>query len=51
MPGAVILATASYDHTIRFWEAHTGKYKLALQHQDSVWYKYGLINNLNPFQA
>jgi G protein beta subunit-like protein len=35
MPGAVILATASYDHTIRFWEAHTGKYKLALQHQDS----------------
>lgn len=49
MPGAVILATASYDHTIRFWEAHTGKYKLALQHQESVRYNYGIIVILNRF--
>jgi G protein beta subunit-like protein len=36
MPGSVILATASYDHTIRFWEAHTGKCKAFVQHPESV---------------
>jgi G protein beta subunit-like protein len=35
MPGTVILATASYDHTIRFWEAHTGKCKAIVQHPES----------------
>jgi len=31
----VILATAGYDHTIKFWRAHTGKCVRTLQHADS----------------
>ncbi|XP_033630414.1 target of rapamycin complex subunit lst8-like [Asterias rubens] len=31
----VILATAGYDHTIRFWQAHTGICHRTVQHQDS----------------
>lgn len=31
----VILATAGYDHTIKFWQAHTGKCIRTLQHADS----------------
>ena len=31
----VILATAGYDHTIKFWQAHTGKCVRTLQHADS----------------
>ncbi len=31
----VILATAGYDHTIKFWQAHTGACVLTLQHPDS----------------
>ena len=32
----VLLATASYDHTIRFWQAHSGICHRTVQHQDSV---------------
>ena len=28
----VILATAGYDHSIKFWQAHTGACLLTLQH-------------------
>lgn len=31
----VILATAGYDHCIKFWTAHTGKCLATLQHPDS----------------
>jgi len=31
----VVLATAGYDHTIKFWQAHTGKCIRTLQHADS----------------
>ncbi|CAH1794585.1 unnamed protein product, partial [Owenia fusiformis] len=31
----VILATAGYDHTIRFWQAHSGICKRTVQHPDS----------------
>lgn len=32
----VILATASYDHTIRFWEAKSGRCYRTIQYPDSV---------------
>lgn len=32
----VILATAGYDHTIRFWDATTSTCYRTLQHADSV---------------
>ncbi|ELU05495.1 hypothetical protein CAPTEDRAFT_165576 [Capitella teleta] len=32
----VILATAGYDHTIRFWQAHTGICHRTVQHPDSA---------------
>jgi G protein beta subunit-like protein len=32
----VILATAGYDHTIRFWEALSGVCIRTIQHPDSV---------------
>ena len=32
----VILATAGYDHTIRFWQAHSGICHRTVQHNDSV---------------
>ncbi|RCV38846.1 hypothetical protein SETIT_8G175100v2 [Setaria italica] len=32
---SVILATASYDHTIRFWEAKSGRYYCTIQYPDS----------------
>ncbi|XP_056020358.1 target of rapamycin complex subunit lst8-like isoform X2 [Ostrea edulis] len=31
----VVLATAGYDHTIRFWQAHTGICYRTVQHPDS----------------
>jgi len=34
----VILATAGYDHTVRFWQAHSGICTRTVQHQDSVSY-------------
>jgi WD40 repeat protein len=33
---SVVLATAGYDHTIRFWEATTGRCYRTLQYTDSV---------------
>eukprot|EP00118_Oscarella_pearsei_P000733 m.5676 g.5676 ORF g.5676 m.5676 type:complete len:316 (+) comp13768_c0_seq1:27-974(+) len=33
--GEVLLATAGYDHTIRFWQAHSGICVKTVQHQDS----------------
>ena len=33
---SVILATASYDHTIRFWEAKSGRCYHTIQYPDSV---------------
>ncbi len=36
MPQGVILATASYDHTIRFWEATNGLSYHHVQYADSV---------------
>lgn len=33
---AVILATAGYDHTIRFWQAHSGICCRTAQHPDSI---------------
>lgn len=35
MGGSVILATAGYDHTIRFWEAPTGLCHRTIQYPDS----------------
>lgn len=35
-PPAVLLATAGYDHTIRFWDVVTGSCIGALQHNESV---------------
>uniref|UniRef100_A0A8C8GYH4 Uncharacterized protein n=1 Tax=Oncorhynchus tshawytscha TaxID=74940 RepID=A0A8C8GYH4_ONCTS len=32
----LILATAGYDHTVRFWQAHSGICTRTVQHQDSV---------------
>ncbi|XP_056842362.1 target of rapamycin complex subunit LST8-1 isoform X1 [Raphanus sativus] len=32
----VVLATASYDHTIRFWEAESGRCYRTIQYPDSV---------------
>ena len=32
----VVLATAGYDHTIRFWEALSGVCLRSIQHPDSV---------------
>ena len=32
----VILATGSYDHTIKFWQANTGSCIRTLQHSESV---------------
>ena len=34
-PDPVILATAGYDHTIRFWQAHSGICHRTVQHPDS----------------
>lgn len=31
----VILATGGYDHTIRFWQAHSGQCQGSVQHSDS----------------
>lgn len=36
----VILATAGYDHTIRFWQAHSGICYRTVQHPDSVSFLY-----------
>ena len=33
---SVILVTAGYDHTIRFWEALSGICSRTIQHPDSV---------------
>lgn len=32
----VLLATASYDHDIKLWQAHTGVCERTLQHPESV---------------
>lgn len=34
---SVILATASYDHTIKFWEAKSGRCYRTIQYPESVW--------------
>jgi WD40 repeat protein len=34
----VLLATAGYDHQIRFWQAHSGVCYRTVPHQDSVSY-------------
>lgn len=33
---SVVLATAGYDHTVRFWEATSGRCYKTLQYTDSV---------------
>jgi len=33
---SVVLATAGYDHTVRFWEATSGSCYRTLQYADSV---------------
>lgn len=33
---SVILATASYDHTIKFWEAKSGRCYRTIQYPESV---------------
>lgn len=37
---SVILVTAGYDHTIRFWEALSGICSRTIQHPDSVNFHY-----------
>lgn len=32
----VILATAGYDHSIRFWQAHSGVCHRTVPHPDSI---------------
>ncbi len=34
-PDEVFLATAGYDHTVKFWQAHTGQCTRTIQHSDS----------------
>jgi len=36
----VVLATAGYDHTIRFWDAASGTCNRTVKYQDSVSYLY-----------
>jgi len=36
---SVLLCTAGYDHTVRFWEATTGNCYRTLQFTDSVFYR------------
>ena len=50
----VLLATAGYDHTIRFWQAHSGICHRTVQHPDSVSFIEGeflqnLINVVRGF--
>lgn len=33
---SIILATAGYDHTIKFWQPHTGICSKTVPHPDSV---------------
>lgn len=40
----VILATAGYDHTVRFWQAHSGICTRTVQHQDSVSFSHDCIH-------
>ena len=44
---SVILATASYDHTIRFWEAKSGRCYRTIQYPDSVSIDSGLLEPLS----
>ncbi|NXO91829.1 LST8 protein, partial [Certhia brachydactyla] len=44
----VILATAGYDHTVRFWQAHSGICTRTGQHQDSVSFLPRLPGSAGP---
>lgn len=44
---SVILATASYDHTIRFWEAKSGRCYRTIQYPDSVSIGSGFLEFLS----
>lgn len=44
---SVILATASYDHTIRFWEAKSGRCYRTVQYPDSVSIGSGFLEFLS----
>ena len=49
----VILATGGYDHSIKFWQAHSGVCQRTVQHPDSVSYPHIFHNipvNTNDFQ-
>ena len=47
---AVVLATAGYDHTIRFWEALSGICYRTLQYPDSVMdiHSFPFVQFLHP---
>ena len=44
----IILATAGYDHTIKFWAADTGVCTRTLQHPDS---QVGEVHSILPYNA
>ena len=39
----VILATAGYDHTIRFWQAYSGICHRTVQHPDSISFSFLIL--------
>ena len=41
----IILATASYDHDIKLWEAPSGQCLRTLQHADSVSFIFGISDS------
>ena len=49
----VIFATAGYDHTIRFWEAHSGNCYKVLSHNESVGLNVlkNFLSNMNKILA
>ncbi|KAM7264521.1 hypothetical protein ACFE04_002204 [Oxalis oulophora] len=50
-PPSVILATASYDHTIRFWEAKSGRCYRTIQYPDSSMEHFQFLLALISFCA
>lgn len=47
----VILCTASYDHTIKFWEATTGACNYSIQFSDSVSKQYNMTLQQLSYQT
>ena len=46
----VVLATAGYDHAIKFWQAHSGICLRTVQHPDSVSFAFVKSSSLQTTQ-